>query len=323
MSIDHDRGYKLLFSHPRLVRDLLVEFVPVARSETLNLASLQRVNGSYVSDSGETRHGDVVWKVRLADQWLYIYLLLEFQSESDTWMALRIQVYVGLLYQDLVRQRELSQDGKLPPVLPVVLYNGATRWRAATDLAELLSAAPPNIQFLQPAQRYLLIDEGEFDAEGLDAKTNLAAALFRLERSRAEDMQPLLLRLTEWLAAPEDIPLRRAFATFVVWLLRRKVKDTTIPDMKDLPEVQNMLAERRLDWWEEWMREGEAKGLKKGLEKGRIEGEARLLHRLLVQRFGRLPDWVEEKLVTATEEDILRWGEGVVDARTLDQLLVR
>jgi hypothetical protein len=25
----------------------------------------------------------MVWKVRLADRWLYVYLLLEFQSRSD------------------------------------------------------------------------------------------------------------------------------------------------------------------------------------------------------------------------------------------------
>jgi hypothetical protein len=81
------QSLKLLFSHPELVHDLLVEFVSVVRSDTLHLDTLQRVNGSYTSETGDARYEDMVWKVRLADRWLYVYLLLEFQSRSDDWMA--------------------------------------------------------------------------------------------------------------------------------------------------------------------------------------------------------------------------------------------
>lgn len=65
------------------------------------------------------RHGDVVWRVRWGEDWLYVYLLLEFQSSVDRFMALRIMVYTGLLHQDLIRRDELSADRRLPPVLPV------------------------------------------------------------------------------------------------------------------------------------------------------------------------------------------------------------
>ena len=33
------------------------------------------------------------------EQWVWVYLLLEFQSEPDPWMALRMMVYMGLLSQ--------------------------------------------------------------------------------------------------------------------------------------------------------------------------------------------------------------------------------
>jgi hypothetical protein len=46
-------------------------------------------------------------------------------------MALRMQVYIGLLYQDLIAQHKLSKHGKLPPVLPIVFYHGRRPWRAA------------------------------------------------------------------------------------------------------------------------------------------------------------------------------------------------
>jgi predicted transposase YdaD len=121
---DHDAGYKLLFAAPEVLRDLLLGFVVLGWVESADFASPCRVNGSYVSDDLRARHDEMVWKIRLRDEWFYVYLLLEFQSVPDRWMALRIQVYVGLLYQDLVARRELGHDDKLPSVLPTVLYNG-------------------------------------------------------------------------------------------------------------------------------------------------------------------------------------------------------
>ena len=343
MAANHDSYYKLLFSHPELVHDLLVEFVSVIRSDTLHLDTLQRVNGSYTSETGDTRYEDMVWKVRLADRWLYVYLLLEFQSRSDDWMALRMHVYVSLLLHDLQRQKQLSPEGKLPPVLPIVLYNGAKPWRAATDLADLLASAPEGLRDLQPAQRYLLIAEREYPPESLDSKTNLVAALFRLEHSRtSRDMERVLLSLSEWLAHPKYASLRRDFSQFASWQLRRKVKDPTIPETADLLEIRSMLEERGMEWWEQWKlegrregrlegmfegkregrREGKLEGMLEGKREGILVGEARLLHRLLERRFGSLPTWVEARLPKAVEEDLVRWGERVLDPTvSLEQLL--
>ncbi|MCP4676526.1 MAG: Rpn family recombination-promoting nuclease/putative transposase, partial [Deltaproteobacteria bacterium] len=98
---DHDHSYKLLFSHPEMIRDLLVGFVHEDWVKKLNFNTLEKMNASYVSDGLRERHDDIVWRVRFGDQWLYVYLLLEFQATEDRFMALRIMVYLGLLYQDL------------------------------------------------------------------------------------------------------------------------------------------------------------------------------------------------------------------------------
>ena len=129
----HDSGYKLLFAHAAMVRDLLRGFMPGAWVRELDLGTLERASGSDVSDDLRDRADDIIWRVRWGQDWLYVYLLLEFQSSVDPWMAVRIQTYLGLLYQDLIRAEQLSVAGRLPPVLPVVLYNGANAWTAAED----------------------------------------------------------------------------------------------------------------------------------------------------------------------------------------------
>jgi predicted transposase YdaD len=95
MVSDDDTAYKQLFAHPPMVRELLLGFVAGEWVRQLDFSTLERINGSYISDSGDHRHGDMVWRVRLAGEWIYIYLLLEFQSRSDPWMALRMAQQKG------------------------------------------------------------------------------------------------------------------------------------------------------------------------------------------------------------------------------------
>jgi hypothetical protein len=130
----------------------------------VDFARLEQISGSYVSDDLRGREGDAIWRVPLAgeadEEWLYVYLLLEFQSQVDRFMAVRLLVYVGLLYQDLIKSGQVSRGQRLPPVLPLVLYNGEPRWSAPVDLGELLAPVPPALSACQPRLRYLLIDEG-------------------------------------------------------------------------------------------------------------------------------------------------------------------
>jgi len=60
--------------------------------------------------------------------------------------------------------------------------------------------------------------------------------------------------------------------------------------------------------------------IEKGLQEGRQEGERVLLRRLLTQRFGPLPDGVEQWLHTATVPDLERWADRVLDAQHLAEV---
>ena len=103
----HDAAYKSLFSHPRMVADLLQGFAAREWSDDLDFKTLEKLPTDYVSDDLRQRHGDSVWRLRLQGQgesWLYLLVMLEFQSTTDPFMAVRMLVYTGLLYQDLIRR---------------------------------------------------------------------------------------------------------------------------------------------------------------------------------------------------------------------------
>ena len=83
-------AYKRLFSRPGMVRDLLRGFAARDWSGTLDFDSLTPLPASYVSRDLRQRHGDLVWRVRFGgERWLYLVLLLEFQSGVDRAMTVR------------------------------------------------------------------------------------------------------------------------------------------------------------------------------------------------------------------------------------------
>jgi hypothetical protein len=179
---DHDGLYHRFFSDPDVVAQLLREFVPAPWLEGLDLDGLERLrhrrqvsavarrqrcclkqelracstllldlvnveqalSTKFHADTGERREGDLVWRIPRRDGGdAYVMLWLEFQSKTDSWMALRMLVYAGLLWQHLVREQRLLPDGRLPPILPIVLYNGDPRWPASVALRDLSSCPRP------------------------------------------------------------------------------------------------------------------------------------------------------------------------------------
>lgn len=314
----NDNSYKLLFSHPEMVRDLLVGFIHEPWVAELDLATLEKASGSYIADDLRDREDDIIWRVRFKDRWLYLYLLLEFQSSVDEWMPVRILTYLGLLYQDLIKQGKIAKGDKLPPVLPIVLYNGKARWQVATQIADLIEPGPGKLRDYAPQLKYLLLDEGAIDESGPWALKNLVAALFRLEKSPVpESMESVIGALVEWLSAPEQSSLRRAF---VVWikrvLLPGRLPGVTLPQVGDLLEIKTMLAERVIEWTEQWKQQG----LQQGLQQGKLEGEATLLLRQLTKCFGPLDEATRFRLNSATLEQLELWAERVLDAKTLEDV---
>lgn len=300
---DHDTGYKMLFSHPEMVADLLRGFVREDWVGQLDFSTLEQVPATFISDKGRKRESDVIWRLRWrgGDRWLYVYLLLEFQSTIDPFMAVRVMTYVGLLYQHLIRQHLLTPEGLLPPVLPIVLYNGKTLWGAARDVAELVATIPSGLEQYRPQLRYCLLDEGRIAASELESLRNLSAALIRLERSQnPQDVLGVLESLLKWLNEPEYSELRRSFATWMQdILLPARLPGAKIPKLAELQEVKSMLAERVVEWTQEWKQEGFQEGIEKGkeLQKEQVVETLRgVLLAALEQRFGPLPEETQRQV---------------------------
>ncbi len=73
-------------------------------------------------------------------------------------------------------------------------------------------------------------------------------------------------------------------------------------------------------WLEEGRRQGIAQGIEQGVAQGFAQGEQRLLARLLARKFGPLDDATENRLRNASTDEINRWTDQILIARTLDEV---
>lgn len=309
MSHDHDSSYKSLFANPEMVRDLVMGFIPDDWLHTLNYATLERVSGSYVSEDFKQREDDMVWRVKVGGEWVYLYLLIEFQSTVDKYMALRMLVYQGLLYQDLIKAGEGLKDGPLPPILPIVLYNGNQRWTAATDVFDLIPPVPGMVEQFKLRARHLVIDKNAYANMDSAPLKNLVAAVFRIESPGSpQDMRDFLEVLSDWLSDRPD--LRRMFALWIrATLMRKPNYGILLTQVDDLQELNVMLADKLEEWALGYKAEGKAEG--------KVEGEILALQKLLARRFGPIPTEITAKISVATLAEIERWFDLAIDAKRL------
>ena len=348
----HDASSRLWYDHSRMIQDLLRGFVPADLVEAFDFDSLEQLPAQHVGDDRRQSRGDMVWRVRYRDratgedEWLYLLVLLEFQSTVDRHMAVRVLAYTAQTLLRLVRGGGLPADGKLPPVLPVVIYNGRTRWSAPEEVAGTIAEVGAGLAPFQPRQRYLLLDQHAMRVESLPPG-NVVSAQIELEQGAVPGMAPVLRDLGRLLSGAEHASLRRAFASWTRETVARSRVAVAHPRLVgalealegegDLDAMGSLLAERIDEYvetrslkrgLEQGLERGLERGLEQGLERGLTQGleqERALLSRQAARKFdartaSRLAALLDG---IADPERLAEIGEQVIDCATGAELLAR
>ena len=324
----HDTGYKELFSYPEMVQQLIEGFAPKALAELLDFSTLKQHTGHYITPVFDVKAEDVVWSVQAQldeDQKIeiYLYILLEFQSTVDHAMPLRFMHYIANFYSHLYKNKKLKPSEPLPPVFPIVLYNGNPRWTAKTNMAEMIHPVPAILKPYQPQLSYYLVDEGRYTEAQLEQIDTPMSAVFSLENATDDQkMVQAILRTIKIIQLQQGERRETINKVLTHWLkrhLQRLGLGINIEDsIEGLTEETSMLAENMENWKQslmsqskqEGIQEGIEKGLQKGLQKGkqegRLEGKRESARTLIRVRFG-------ESALVQYEEKITQASEAVLD----------
>ena len=355
----HDAAWKRLFSFPDMPRDLLAGFVPREWVGNLDLRTLEPWPGDLVSDGLRKRHADRVWRVRRRDRRGFVLVTVEFQSRVDRTMAVRVLEYSTLLYQELLRNKELlriaraeseSKDRKgrrrrvrpepLPPVLPIVLHHGTARWWARQDVAGVCAPSGKALALYQPAQRYFLLDIGAY-TDTLPEEPNLMAALIRVAHCRsAEPVEEMVKMLVarERALGEEGEGLLGAFLVWYEQVRRRhdlpKVDMSILDDLNKGKTMRNEVMTEEAERWAAQrfaeraaplVERSRVEGRAEGRSEGRAEGQTDVMRRLAARKFGpETADRLAEQLEEIPDPERLgEVGEWLLECDSGEELLAR
>jgi len=260
------------------------------------------------------RFADVLVQVSLldgAEQWIYVHV--EIQGWRDSDFAQRMFVYNYRLYDRYER----------PVASFAVLADEKPGWKPASFGFEVLGCSH-QLQFpvvkllefgaseLESTNPFAIVtaahrrnQQTRHDPEArFNAKLGLVRQLYRhgWERQRVLDLFAVL----DWMMRLPDGLERKLWSEIGQIEEERRVRYVT--------SVERFAIERGM---QQGMQQGMQKGMQQGLERGRQLGETLLLERLLVKRFGSLPDELRGRLESATVEQLEGWAERLLDARSL------
>lgn len=188
---NHDLLVKKIMENPIAAVEFLEEFLPMEFKDMLNLTTLKVEKESYIEDSLKTRFSDIVYSVKTKPEkgsepkTAFIYTLLEHQSSSDRWIALRLWKYSLLLLE-----RHAKKKNKLPIILPLVLYNGKRKYSAPRNIWELF--AYPALVKKAMVEDYNLIDLNAMSDDDINYEKHLSFVLYSMKHIHDRDTLKML-----------------------------------------------------------------------------------------------------------------------------------
>jgi len=176
----------------------------------------------------------------------------------------------------------------------------------------------PDLSSYQLQLRYVLIDEGALLRAGGLPDANLAGLLFRLEHSTAIEQIPEILHtLMDAVQGSGFEELNRSLAAYIQLLvLSRAQPQEAVPQVTSLQELVMLISEKPGMWARQWKREG----ILEGLRQGELSGQAALLERQLIHKFGPLPDTLVQRIHTGSAADLEVWSLNLIDADSIEKV---
>jgi predicted transposase/invertase (TIGR01784 family) len=286
----HDKFFRELFGQPELAADFLQHYLPPEVVARLDLSRLELAHDSFVDADLQEHLSDLLYRVGLAGspRSALLYFLFEHKSFSDEWVALQLLRYK-------VRRWEQAQNEgaeTLPPIIPIVVYHGPTKWKAARNFSSLIDLEhAPELRIYQADFTYHLCDLSALSDDNIKGHAALRAGLSLLKYIFSDELWPRLAGLFElYKLLPEQSALEYLRTAMIY--LSATTKETEVPRIRQALAQAFPVNEGGFmrTMAQAWIEEGQVKGRSEGLVEGQQKGIAFSTIKLLKNRFADLDD---------------------------------
>jgi hypothetical protein len=220
---------------------------------------------------------------------------LELQSGNDPLMPLRMAEYSLRVYR--IKKRFPRQ---------LVLYVGLPKMRMPSELV-----GPNHVC------RYEIIDIRSIDEQILLNSPFLSDNILAI-LARHGGRKETIRRILERIAKLKGDARKLAFKKLTILAGLRKLGDTIQAEVRNMPILEDIMDHDLLG---PAIRQGMKQGLQEGLKQGQHQQGLATLRKLVLKRFGKLPDWADERLAKMSARRLQSLSVKLLDAKSLEELL--
>lgn len=316
-----ENSVKFLFRDPENAREGMTLIAP-RQARVIDFARMTVESTPFITPEFRHLESDLLLRAPLrgrrgkGERPVYVYQLIEHQSEPDPLASYRVLRYVIQLFELQVREwmqvhgntRKLRFD----PVLPVIVYTGKRPWPAITPLADLVKGGKlfgAHLPRLDP----VFFNLSTAGAKALRAGGVFGTVLHLMQQrhGKTQDYRAALgeaVGLADHVAASQQQRWRDLLWYFQAMVYHEREREEHAPLVAFIQAAERTQARQK-----ELLDMGQTMA-----EYLRAEAKQELLLDLLRERFPNLPAEVEAQVrATKDEARLTAWSKEVLRARKL------
>ncbi len=199
-----DVNSKKIFQDPLLCSQFLRDNLDIPILKNVQPEDIEDVSTNYKSFLGTEFEADTVKKVKLKTELvndadlsgcdsLYVISLIEHKSDVDYNVIVQLLKYMVCIWTAYAKEMEMRQKGitmtkrfRYPPILPIVYYEGSSRWTAEQHLKDRIMMNDLFADYI-PDFTYRLIRIHDYSNEELLSREDEMSLLMMLNKVQTED----------------------------------------------------------------------------------------------------------------------------------------
>jgi predicted transposase YdaD len=299
----HDRLINQTLQQIEAARTLLANHLPQEIVQHLKLDTLAPADTSFIDRNLRRRFADRLFSIEVSEEivkslgmkinYVYVFVLIDHKSTDEPQTLIQMLGYIVRIWEHSLANRQ-----PLVPIIPWVIYNGVSPWRASRSLDELIPV-PASWKRYVPALELAILDVSRLDDKAMVGDPILQMALTLLKYGRVAELNVVLRTLFQMLSqvispqqARDLLDTIRVYVMSVNPVLGEKEMNDLVSEFWPVQPEPGSVADQLI-------KKGEARGR----AQGRAQGTANTIRTL--QTILGIPPSSDEQLSGSSPEELL------------------
>jgi len=289
-----DNSFKLILGDHDLFVEFLRDFIGIDVLSGVTPGDIEDITERLLPLFQEGKDSDTIKRVNLKGSApLFVIAIVEHQSQVNYRTSFRMLQYITLVLTEYEKEANKEKKNashakgfKFPPVLPIVFYDGGSKWTAETEFSSKVELKDVFHKYI-PKFEYELVSLDEYSVEDLAKFGDTLSIIMIIDKIRTADGIRLLGELPPDYIERLALNIPQHLHKLLADVIRVLLKKINVPD-DEIEAVTEKIHARRINEMfnivnydvqetrriarEEGRQEGRQEGRKEGRQEGRKEG---------------------------------------------------